>query len=185
MYVVYTRQEKKANKISFFVFSKNDILYSMKKLHMFISLFAILLILGGGFWYISHNKKLSLNQKEKAIESSAPLSEVETKKPTSSEENLQFTEEYFGVLDGKNITLTITDYTTYALSEEGAVALRTGEVNTERGFGDDENATVYVLDYTKVEKKQTRFVRLSNDSTKIFLLENGGTKISTIALTKK
>jgi hypothetical protein len=157
----------------------------MKKLHIFISLFAILLILGGGFWYISHNKKPSLDKKEKVIESSAPLSEVQTKKPTSSEENLQFTEEYFGVLDGKNTTLTITNYTTYALSEEGAVALRTGEVNTERGFGNEENATVYVLDYTKVEKEQTRFVRLSNDPTKIFLLNSAGTKALDTSLTKK
>lgn len=156
----------------------------MKKLHIFISLLLILLVLGGSFWYFTNFKKVPLFQKSSSS-TQATSTEVQTKKPASSEKNFQFTEEYFGVLDGKNTTLTITSYIAYALSEEGAVALRTGEVNTERGFGDDENATVYVLDYKKGEKEQTRFVRLSNDPTKLFLLENGGTKISTTALTKK
>jgi len=47
-----------------------------------------------------------------------------------------------------------------------------GNLNTERGFEEDEDATVYVLNYDKAENEQKYFVRLTNEPNSIIMLDN-------------
>jgi hypothetical protein len=73
------------------------------------------------------------------------------------------TERFSGIINGKNIIFEHSDYTKYRLTDNGVVTL--GDLNTERGFGVDENATVYVLDWKKPEQEQIYFVRLTGTTT--------------------
>jgi hypothetical protein len=66
---------------------------------------------------------------------------------------------YAGTLNGKKVRLQLRDdYLGYRMIENG---LRTvGDLNTERGFGSDNDSVVYVLNPTGYdEPRQTRFLR--------------------------
>ena len=48
-----------------------------------------------------------------------------------------------------------------------------GNLNTERGYGKDDDATVYILNFDKPESEQTRFVRYSNGNVAMFDAQDG------------
>lgn len=90
--------------------------------------------------------------------------------------------EYEGIIpcadcEGIKMTLKIADdFQSYELIEEylgkdDNVFKESGSVNTERGFEEDLNATVYVLNFDKPETEQRYFVRLSLDSTRLLMLD--------------
>ncbi|MFC0186454.1 copper homeostasis protein (lipoprotein) [Pseudarcicella hirudinis] len=49
--------------------------------------------------------------------------------------------------------------------------VETGNVNTERGFGKDEDATLYILNWDKAETEQRYFVRLSKKPGQLTMLD--------------
>ncbi|MEI6280931.1 MAG: hypothetical protein WCP17_02955 [bacterium] len=86
------------------------------------------------------------------------------------ENSFNVTEKFTGDINGKAVIFEQADYVNYRLTIDGVV--KEGDLNTERGFRNDENATVYVLDWKKPETEQKYYVRLSNDSTHIQLLDS-------------
>ncbi len=54
----------------------------------------------------------------------------------------------------------LKDFTQYRLTEGNQV--KEGKLNTERGFEQDEDATVFILNFDKPENEQKFFVRLTN-----------------------
>jgi heat shock protein HslJ len=79
------------------------------------------------------------------------------------------TERYTARVDRVEVVFEHRDYTTYRLKTNDLV--RTGELNTERGFKDDVDATVYVLNWQKPEGEQIRYVRLTSEPTKLYALD--------------
>ena len=76
-------------------------------------------------------------------------------------------ERFTGTVKGMKIIFEHDHFLHYRLSVNGTVT--TGELNTERGFGSDENATLFILNPSAPEKEQKYFVRLS--SGKIRMLD--------------
>jgi hypothetical protein len=74
-------------------------------------------------------------------------------------ETVAATERYSAQVDRVKVVFEQWDYTRYRLQTNDLV--REGEMNSERGFEDDMDATVYVLNWQKPEGEQTRYVRLS------------------------
>lgn len=79
--------------------------------------------------------------------------------------------------EGIKMSLKIAnDFQSYELSElylgknENEIISK-GSLNTERGFEDDPDATVYILNYDQPESNQRYFVRLTNHPNKIFMLD--------------
>ncbi|OYU31529.1 MAG: hypothetical protein CFE39_07720 [Comamonadaceae bacterium PBBC2] len=63
-----------------------------------------------------------------------------------------------GVLDGHKFSLEVKDNgLNYRMVMRGQTT--TGALNTERGFGADENAVVYILNSDQAPEKQLRFLR--------------------------
>ena len=79
------------------------------------------------------------------------------------------TERYAARVDRVEVVFEHRDYTIYRLQTNDLV--RTGELNTERGFKDDQDATVYVLNWQKPEGEQIRYVRLTSEPTKLYVLD--------------
>jgi uncharacterized protein YxeA len=79
-------------------------------------------------------------------------------------------ERFTGSINGDSIIFEEKDYTKYHLTINGKVAQ--GPLNTERGYGDDIDATVYILDWNKPESEQKYFVRLTKDQKHIQELDN-------------
>lgn len=80
---------------------------------------------------------------------------------------------YSGIIDAKPVTLEIIGKgDKYRLSIAGVVTL--GELNTERGFGPDENATLLILNWKQPQAKQIRFVKLSQDHSVLLRLDARG-----------
>jgi hypothetical protein len=82
--------------------------------------------------------------------------------------------------DGIDMTLKISkDYQTYELTESYRGArqeketIQIGNLNTERGFGKDKNATVFVTDHDKQKSLQKYFVRLSKSPDELIMLSKG------------
>lgn len=82
------------------------------------------------------------------------------------------TERYRGQVDRVSVAFENYNYTSYRLVTNGVV--REGELNTERGYKEDTDATVYVLNWQKPEGEQVRYVRLTNEPGKLFLLNTEG-----------
>lgn len=82
------------------------------------------------------------------------------------------TERYRGQVDRVSVAFENYNYTSYRLVTNGVV--REGELNTERGYKEDVDATVYVLNWQKPEGEQVRYVRLTNEPGKLFLLNTEG-----------
>lgn len=79
------------------------------------------------------------------------------------------TERYHAQVDRVDVTFEQWEYTQYRLTTNNLV--RTGDLNTERGYGDDIDATVYVLDWNKPEGEQMRYVRLTSEPGRLYLLD--------------
>ena len=90
-------------------------------------------------------------------------------------------ERYSARVDRVDVVFEQRDYTQYRLTTNDLV--REGELNTERGFGDDEDATVYVLNWRQPEGEQMRYVRLTEEPDRIYILDSNQEIIRGSALT--
>jgi len=79
--------------------------------------------------------------------------------------------------EGIKLTLKIADdFQSYLLYElyigkSDNPFVEKGNLNTERGFEEDEDATVYVLNYDKPETEQKYFVRLTKYPGSVIMLD--------------
>lgn len=89
-------------------------------------------------------------------------------------------ERYRGQVDRVSVVFENYGYTSYRMVTNGVV--REGELNTERGYKEDVDATVYVLDWQKSEGEQMRYVRFTKEPGKLFLLNTAG-EVSGVPLT--
>ena len=102
--------------------------------------------------------------------------------PTSVEENTEaVTERFSARVDRVDVIFEQKDYTSYRLTTNELV--REGELNTERGFGDDVDATVYVLNWQKPEGERMYYVRLTSDPTHLYALDGNREILKGSALT--
>ena len=79
------------------------------------------------------------------------------------------TERYLAQVDRVTVVFEQRDYTSYTLTTNGLV--RTGELNSERGFENDPDATVYILNWQKPEGEQIRYVRLTAEPKYLYMLD--------------
>ena len=79
--------------------------------------------------------------------------------------------------DDKSILFYNLENQRYQLVTDGVVT--TGAVNYERGYKEDPDATVYVLDYDKSESEQIYFVRLSKSTDTIQQLTSNRDLVTT------
>lgn len=77
------------------------------------------------------------------------------------------TETFRGSLNDKEVVFSHSNYQTYVLKTGDES--NSGKMNTERGYGDDRDATVYVLNSDKPKAEQQYFVRNSNGS--VYMLD--------------
>ncbi|MEW6196613.1 MAG: copper resistance protein NlpE [Bacteroidota bacterium] len=96
--------------------------------------------------------------------------------------------------EGIKMTLKIAnDFQSYELIEEymgkkGKPFTSKGKLNTERGFENDPDATLFVLNYDQPEENQIYFVRLTNMKDRVTMLAKNRKKITSdlnYTLTKK
>ena len=80
------------------------------------------------------------------------------------------TERFSAQVDRVVVVFEQWDYTRYRLQTNDLV--RAGELNTERGFENDENATVYILNWQKPIGEQIRYIRLTAEPTNLYMLGN-------------
>jgi len=105
-----------------------------------------------------------VTQHETTVPDPVPVLEVTT--PEVEQVTPVVTEQYQGLIGTTTTVFEHIDYVEYRYVEGDVV--RTGELNTERGFGDDPDATVYVLDWEKPEPEQLRFVRLTAEPDTLY-----------------
>ncbi|MGL4835928.1 MAG: hypothetical protein ACRC22_00230 [Shewanella sp.] len=80
---------------------------------------------------------------------------------------------YRGVIKALPVTLEIIGRgDRYRLSVDGLVTL--GELNTERGFEQDENASLFILNWQQPKADQIRFVKLSKDHSALVRVDANG-----------
>ncbi|MCR4534233.1 hypothetical protein OCF84_02975 [Shewanella xiamenensis] len=80
---------------------------------------------------------------------------------------------YRGVIDTKPVTLEIIGQgDRYRMTVDGLVTL--GELNTERGFEQDENASLFILNWKQPEAEQIKFVKLSKDHSVLVRVDANG-----------
>ena len=87
--------------------------------------------------------------------------------------DFHYFEKYTGVIDGKPTTLVILE-TAYVLANGERGNAKVGAINFARGFEQDEDATVYELDWKQAENSRQFFVRLTSVKNRIFKLDNSG-----------
>ena len=97
------------------------------------------------------------------------VTEQEIIEETVLPEVVEFTERYAARVDRVNVVFEHKDYTRYRLTTNELV--REGELNTERGFEDDIDATVYVLNWQKPEGEQMYYVRLTAEPNLLYALD--------------
>ena len=97
------------------------------------------------------------------------VTEQEIVEETVPPEVVEFTERYAARVDRVNVVFEHKDYTRYRLTTNELV--REGELNTERGFEDDIDATVYVLNWQKPEGEQMYYVRLTAEPNRLYALD--------------
>lgn len=101
--------------------------------------------------------------KEVPLQSESVVEEATTEAPFIA------TERYSGRVDRVDVVLEHQDYTRYRLTTNGL--MREGRLNTQRGFEDDADATVYVLNWQKPEDEQMQYVRLTAEPGRLYLLD--------------
>lgn len=88
---------------------------------------------------------------------------------------------YRGVIDAKPVTLEIIGQgDRYRMTVDGLVTL--GELNTERGFEQDENASLFILNWQQPEAEQIKFVKLSKDHSVLVRVDANGQLDNTATL---
>lgn len=108
------------------------------------------------------------------LEPAATLVPTETEMPVPKDQateelGIKATERYYAQVDRVKVVFEQWDYTRYRLQTNDLV--REGELNTERGFENDPDATVYVLNWQKSEGEQIRYVRLTAEPTFLYALD--------------
>jgi hypothetical protein len=97
--------------------------------------------------------------RERTTEQPAP-----TSRPAAPKVNIpgleNRTEAFAGEVNRQMVVFEHRDYTFYRLTEGSDVTQ--GVMNTEKGFEQDVNATLYILNSDKPESEQRYFVRYSN-----------------------
>ncbi|WP_374907476.1 hypothetical protein [Shewanella xiamenensis] len=80
---------------------------------------------------------------------------------------------YRGVIDTKPVTLEIIGQgDRYRMTVDGLATF--GELNTERGFEQDENASLFILNWQQPEAEQIKFVKLSKDHSVLVRVDANG-----------
>lgn len=90
-----------------------------------------------------------------------------------SDQQSNFTEpseRFVGNINGAQIIFEQKDYTSYRMTRDGTISQ--GPLNTERGYEDDIDATLYILNWTEPESHQLYFVRLTNEYTHLQMLDS-------------
>ncbi len=82
----------------------------------------------------------------------------------------QATERYTARVDRVAVVFEQWDYTKYQLQTNELI--REGAMNTERGFENDVDATVYILNWQKPAGEQIIYVRLTSKPTWLYLLDS-------------
>lgn len=85
-------------------------------------------------------------------------------------QNFRVSERYEGIINGDSMVFEHQNMTSYRLTILDTATF--GELNVERGWEDDEDATVFVLDWRKPKAKQQYFVRLTGKPNQIQQLDN-------------
>lgn len=80
------------------------------------------------------------------------------------------TETFKGTYQGKELIFSHKDFQTYTLKTGEQVSY--GKLITERGYGDDKSAKVYILNSDKPKNEQKSFVRNTNGS--VYMLDQDG-----------
>jgi hypothetical protein len=93
------------------------------------------------------------------------------------------TERYSGQIDRVSVVFEQRDYTEFRLTTNGVV--QEGVLNTERGYAEDVDATVYVLNWRLPESKQLRYVRLTGEPGLLYLLSSDNQIIRGSVLSKE
>lgn len=88
---------------------------------------------------------------------------------------------FYGTVKGIAIVFEHQDYTKFRMTENGKLV--EGALNTERGFGDDPDATVYVLNFGQPEEEWRYIVRYS--SGRVVMLDQDRKEIPQSNLRKK
>jgi hypothetical protein len=111
------------------------------------------------------------------------LTREQSKETTEQKESasVNSTETFSGTADGVKIIFEHTNYTRYRLAEGEKIT--EGNLNTERGFENDEDATVYILDYDLPDIEQQFFVRMTNGN--IMMLDKDRKTIPNSSFAKK
>lgn len=138
----------------------------MKKQHLIgIAVLVILIIVAGVYsWQTPQDSTGDSVSTAPAPELVAPVSEEVAIIPT---------ERFGGMVDGVSVVFEHQDYTQYRLIKNDTV--ETGSLNTERGYEDDIDATVYVLNWQAPVALQQSFVRLTDQPGVIFVRNADGT----------
>ncbi len=91
------------------------------------------------------------------------------------------TEKYSARVDRVNVAFEHKDFTKYRLTTNSLV--REGELNTERGFENDPDATVFVLNWQRPEGERIYYVKLTSEPSKLYVLDSNREIIKGSALT--
>jgi hypothetical protein len=91
------------------------------------------------------------------------------------------TERYIARPDRVKVVFEQWDYTRFRLQTNDVVL--EGELNTERGYGDDLDATVYILNWMKPANEQILYVRLTAEPGYLYELDKYRNIINSVRLT--
>ncbi|HEY1041183.1 MAG TPA: hypothetical protein VGE63_00455 [Candidatus Paceibacterota bacterium] len=100
-----------------------------------------------------------------------------------SAQNFRVSERYEGIINGDSVVFEHQNMTSYRLTTLDTATF--GELNVERGWEDDQDATVFVLDWRKAKSKQQYFVRLTDKPNQIQKLDSERKLIENAILQKK
>jgi uncharacterized protein YxeA len=136
----------------------------MKKI--ILSLIAVVALLVAAFYAFN---AYIYNEKQAPASNAVVESKTDVAQEAPVLEAIEFTERYAAQVDRVAVVFEHKDYTRYRLTTNGLV--REGELNTERGFEDDIDATVYVLNWQQPEGEQMFYVRLTAEPDRLYALD--------------
>jgi hypothetical protein len=125
----------------------------------------VVVMMMGGVYFVS----------ETCACSSEPLEPFDTSELSLTDQDalsteFNYTERYSAYIDRVEVVFEHKDYTQYQLRTNERV--QKGDLNTERGFENDEDATVYVLNWQKPAGEQILYVRLTAEPGRLYLLDS-------------
>lgn len=95
----------------------------------------------------------------------------------------QATERFSARVDRVEVQFEHWNYTRYRLQTNDLV--REGDMNSERGFKTDLDATVFVLNWQKPVGEQIRYVRLTSEPNFLYILDTNNKIIQGSGLTRR